>query len=213
MLKVGLTGGIASGKSTVASMLRDRGCPVLEMDPLGHELLRQGEAAYDEVVREFGREVLGADGSVDRGRLGAAVFADATKRERLNAILHPPILERVRGWFAELERPGGPEFAVAEAALIFESEYNKELDRTVVCWCPAEQQISRLEERGFSLEQAQARLAAQMPIDEKRKLADEVIDCSKSLQETERQVGALVEKLKQLATPGRNISRGSGVIP
>ena len=213
MLKVGLTGGIASGKSTVASMLRERGCLVLEMDPIGHELLRSGEAAYDAVLREFGRDVLGVDGAIDRGKLGEVVFADAAKRERLNAIQHPLILERVRQWFAKLDQPGGPEFAVTEAALILESGYNKELDRIVVCWCRAEQQISRLEDRGFSREQAQARLTAQMPIDEKRKLADDVIDCSKSLQETDRQVGRLVEKLKQLATPGRNISGGSRVIP
>lgn len=211
MLKVGLTGGIASGKSTVASMLRERGCPVLDMDPIGHELLERGQAPYDQALREFGRQILGPDGAIDRGKLGAVVFADAGKRQRLNQILHPPILERVRKWFAELERQGH-EFGVAEAALIFESGYNKKLDRMVVCWCRAEQQISRLIERGLSREQAEARLAAQMPIDEKRKLADDLIDCSKSLQETDRQVGALVAKLNQLAA-GRNISRGNRVIP
>jgi len=212
MLKVGLTGGIASGKSTVASMLRDRGWKVLEMDPIGHKLLEPGQRAYDKVAREFGRKILGAGGTIDRGKLGAVVFADAAKRERLNAILHPPILEVVRKWFAELDRPGGPEFAVAEAALIFESGYNKELDRNVVCWCRAEQQIARLEQRGFTREQAQAQLAAQMPIDEKRRLADEVIDCSRSLQETDRQIGSLIEKLKQLASVGRNISGTNRVV-
>jgi dephospho-CoA kinase len=212
MLKVGLTGGIASGKSTVAAMLRERGCPVLEMDPIGHELLGRGQVPYDQAVREFGREILGPDGAIDRGKLGAVVFADADKRERLNAILHPPILERVGKWFADLERMGGRQFGVAEAALIFESGYNKQLDRMVVCWCRAEQQISRLLERGFSREQAQARIAAQMPMDEKRRLADEVIDCSKSLQETDRQVEAMVAKLNQVAAE-RNISRSNRVIP
>jgi dephospho-CoA kinase len=213
MLKVGLTGGIASGKSMVASMLRERGCMVLEMDPIGHQLIEPGGAAYAEVAREFGPEILDGDGTIDRGKLGAAVFRNAAKRGRLNAILHPPILEAVRKWFAELGRPGGPAFAVVEAALIFESGYNKELDRIIVCWCPADQQIARLEQRGLSREQAQARLAAQMPIDEKRRLADDVIDCSKSLQETERQVSTLVAKLQQLAAAGRNISGSGRVIP
>lgn len=208
MLKIGLTGGIASGKTTVAAMLRNRGCAVLEMDPIGHRLLEAGTAAYEEVVGEFGRDIL-SDGAIDRSKLAARVFSDTAKRNRLNAILHPPILEEVRKWFASLDRPGGPAFAVAEAALIFESGYSKELDSTVVCWCPAEQQLARLEQRGLSHEEAQARLAAQMPIDEKRKLADEGIDCSKSLEETERQVEALVEKLGKLRRTGTENAKGN----
>jgi dephospho-CoA kinase len=179
---------------------------VLEMDSIGHEFLEQGQPAYDEVVREFGCEVLAAGGAVDRTKLGAMVFTDAAKRERLNAILHPRILDVVRKWFAALDRPGGPEFAAVEAALILEAGYDKELDRTVVCWCRPEQQLARLEGRGLSRIQAQARVATQMPIDEKRKLADLVIDCSKSLEETDRQVGELAQKLKRLASAGRNIS-------
>jgi dephospho-CoA kinase len=201
MLKVGLTGGIASGKSTVSAMLRGRGCNVLEMDPIGHELLKAGEDAYGEVLREFGREIVGSDGTVDRSRLGAVVFASAQKRERLNAILHPRILERVRDWFAAQEKKGA-HFAVVEAALIYEAGYDKELDRMVVCWCRPEQQLARLERRGFTREQAQARIDAQMPIDEKRKQAHEVIDCSRSLEQTMLQAGALVEKLQRLAERG-----------
>lgn len=201
MLKIGLTGGISSGKSTVASMLRGCDCDVLEMDPIGHEFLEPGQAAYNEAVREFGPGVLGASGgAIDRRKLGAIVFADPAKRSKLNAILHPRILEVVRQWFAALDRAEGPPFAVVEAALILEAGYNRELDRIVVCWCRAEQQLSRLERRGLSREQARARIAAQMPIDEKRKLADDVIDCSGSLQETQQQVEALVAKLRQLAT-------------
>ncbi|HUJ31076.1 MAG TPA: dephospho-CoA kinase [Candidatus Acidoferrum sp.] len=204
MLKIGLTGGIATGKTTVAAMLRDRDCMVLEMDPIGHELLEPEQAAYDEVIGEFGLGILGPGAVVDRGKLGAIVFADPAKRKKLNAILHPRILDVVRKWFAALDRPGGPEFAFVEAALILEFGYQKELDRVVVCWCRPEQQLARLEARELSGEQAQARIAAQMPIDEKRRLANDVIDCSKSMTETERQVEALVEKLKQLAAAGRN---------
>jgi dephospho-CoA kinase len=206
MLRVGLTGGIASGKSTVAAMLRDLDCMVLELDTLGHELLEPGQAAYDEVVAEFGKDILEAGGKVDRAKLGAIVFADAAKRARLNRILHPRILDVVQKWFAALDRPGGPEFAVVEAALIIEAGYNKSLDRVIVCWSRPVQQLARLKDRDFSLEQAQQRIAAQMPVDEKRALADDVIDCSGSLDETKRQVENLVSKLKQLAASGRNIS-------
>lgn len=197
MLRVGLTGGIACGKSTVASMLRDHDYPVLAADPLGHELLEPGQAAYDEVVREFGKEILGEFGNVDRGKLGTIVFADPAKRARLNWILHPKILEVIRHWFEALDRPGGPEFAVLEAALIYEAGANKDLDRVIVCWCESKQQLERLLSRGLSQEQAERRIAAQMPVNEKRRLADEVIDCSGSLEDTERQVAQVIEKLKQ----------------
>jgi len=206
MLRVGLTGGIACGKSTVASMLRDLDCPVLAADPLGHELLEPGQSAYDEVVREFGNGIVTAGDKVDRAKLGAIIFADPAKRARLNQILHPRILDVVLKWFAALDRPGGPELAVVEAALIIEAGFNDYLDKIIVCWCSPSQQIERLRERGLSLEHAQQRIAAQMPMEEKRALADEVIDCSGALEVTEQQVKQVVTKLKQLAVSGRNIS-------
>lgn len=200
MLRIGLTGGIASGKSVVASMLRDRDYPVLDADALSHELLEPGQPAYDEVVREFGEEILLPGGAVDRKKLGAIVFFDPQRRARLEQIIHPRIREIAANWFAALDRPGGPDFAFLEAALILEAGSQKNLDRVVVCWCRPEQQIERLQERGLSLADAQSRLAAQMPIDEKRRLADDVIDCSHSIEETERQVAQLIEKLKQTAS-------------
>ncbi len=136
---------------------------------------------------------------MDRGKLGAIVFGDATKRQRLNQILHPRILDVVRNWFAALDRPGGPDLAFAEAALIVESGFHKDLDRLVVCWCTPEQQIERLQERGLPPEQAQQRIASQMPMDEKRRYADIVIDCSGTLAATETQVGKALEKLTQWA--------------
>jgi dephospho-CoA kinase len=196
MLKLGLTGGIGTGKTTVASMLRDRDVPVLDADPLGHELLEPGQAAYDEIVAVFDEDILDANGKVNRAKLGAVIFADAQKRERLNQILHPRILEIVQKWFAALDGPDGPPFAVVEAALIFEARYNRNLDKIIVCWCRPEQQLERLTLRGLSVEEAQRRIAAQMPLDEKRKLADEEIDCSGSIEETQRQVDRVIEKLK-----------------
>jgi dephospho-CoA kinase len=207
MLRVGLTGGIASGKSTVAAMLRELDCPVLDADTLGHELLEQGQETYHEVVREFGREILDGYGNVDRGKLGHIIFADAAKRVRLNQILHPRILDVVRKWFAAQGHPGGPELAVVEAALIIEAGYNKELDQVVVCWCPPEQQLQRLVERGLTAEQAKLRIAAQMPMEQKRRLGDETIDCSGLLEETERQVMEVVKRLARPASPASgNIS-------
>ena len=196
MLRVGLTGGIATGKTTVASMLRDLDVPVLNADTLGHELLEPGQAAYDEIIAGFDEDILDANGKVNRAKLGGVIFADAQKRARLNQILHPRILEIVQKWFAALDEPDGPEFAVVEAALIFEARYNQRLDKIIVCWCLPEQQMERLTLRGLSVEEAQQRIAAQMPLSDKRKLADESIDCSGSIEETQRQVNQVAEKLK-----------------
>lgn len=205
MLKVGLTGGIASGKSTVAYMLRNLDCQVLVADTLGHELLEPGQSAYDEVVREFGDGILGPGDKVDRAKLGAIVFSDAAKREKLNQILHPRILQVVRQWFDSLERAGGNDLAIVEAALIVEAGFHKELDKLIVCWCKPEQQLARLTQRGMPEEQAKLRIASQMPADQKRALADEVIDCSGSIEETEKQVAMVFAKL-HLAASGRATS-------
>jgi dephospho-CoA kinase len=206
MLKIGLTGGIASGKSTVASMLRDLDCPVLAADALGHELLEPGQAAYAEVVHAFGIDILDSYGNVDRTALGEIVFTDAEKRERLNQILHPRIQEIIQKWFVALDQDGGPELAVVEAALILEAGYEKDLDKVIVCWCRRAQQVERLLERGLTEEQALQRIAAQMPMEEKRTKADETIDCSGAMEETERETGAVIRRILDAAAAKRNIS-------
>jgi dephospho-CoA kinase len=205
MLRVGLTGGIAAGKTTVASMLRERDVPVLDADPLGHALLEPGQATYGEVVAAFGKDILDSYGNVNRAKLGALIFGDAEKRARLNQILHPRILGVVQKWFAALDEPDGPEFAVVEAALLVEANYTEKLDKLIVCWCRPEQQMERLLQRGLSEPEAQQRVAAQMPLDEKRKKAQVVIDCSGSFEETERQVNQAVEQLRSAAS-ARNIT-------
>ena len=206
MLRIGLTGGIASGKSTVAAMLRERDYPVLDADALGHELLEPGQDAYNEVVREFGEGVLAPGDAVDRAKLGAVVFADARKRERLNQILHPRIQQIVANWFSMLSRPGGPDLAFEDAALILEAGAKRNFDRVIVCWCRPEQQVERLVERGLTPEDAQRRIASQMPMDEKRRLADDVIDCSGSIEDTEQQIDSLLVKLMRIATAPRSVS-------
>jgi len=199
MLRVGLTGGIASGKSTVASMLRDLDCPVLDADSIARELLEPGQDAYKEVVREFGEGILLKGGAVDRPKLGAIVFADAQKRARLNQILHPRIQKVVADWFTALDRPGGPDMAFEDAALILEAGVKNSFDCVVVCWCRPEQQVERLLQRGMSEADARQRIAAQMPMEKKRRLADVQIDCSGPMEETKGQVHAVVDRLKQKA--------------
>ncbi len=198
MLTVGLTGGIASGKSTVAKMLHERGCAIMEADSLAHEYLKPENPVSQEVIREFGREILDASGKIDRAKLGELVFGHAEKIERLNAIIHPHVLKEIAQRLNDLARTGGTSIAVVVAALHIETGYYKTFDRLAVAWCRAEQQLERLVHRGLTREQAERRIASQMPIDEKRRLADDVIDCSGTLEETRRQVDAVVARWQEL---------------
>jgi len=200
MLRLGLTGGIASGKTAVAAMLREMGFAVLDADSLAHKLTEPGQAAYDEVVREFGESILDADARVDRAKLAAIVFADPAKLARLNAIVHPRVETAVHQQFAEWSRNGARDAAFVEAALLVEAGYHKNLDGLVVTWCRPEQQLERLRARGFTDEDARRRIAAQLPIDEKLRFATEKIDCSGSLEDTRTQVAALAAKLRRPST-------------
>jgi dephospho-CoA kinase len=201
MRKLGLTGGIASGKSTIAVMLRELGFPVLDADSLAHELIEPGQPAYQEVVREFGPSILEASGRVDRTKLGPIVFADRAKLDHLNAIIHPRVAESIAHQFQEWERAGTHDAAFAEAALIIEAGLHPRLDGLVVAWCRPEQQLERLLARGLSEAESRRRMAAQLPIEEKLRYATEKIDCSGSLEETRRQVEALAAKLRRPRLP------------
>ncbi len=197
MLRLGLTGGIASGKSAVAAILCELGFQVLDADRLGHKLIEPGQPAYEEVIREFGATTRDAAGRVDRAKLAAVVFADRGKLDRLNAIVHPRVREAMRRQFAEWEKDGARDAVFVEAALLVEANYQKELDGLVVTWCEPEQQIERLRARGMSEEEARQRIAAQMPIVEKLRYATEKIDCSGTIEETRAQVAALAAKLRR----------------
>ncbi len=197
MLRLGLTGGIASGKSAVAAMLRELGFAVLDADSLAHRLIEPGQPAYDEVLHEFGPEVVAPDGHVDRAKLSAIVFADRARLDHLNAIVHPRVAEVVVRQFEEWQRNGTRDAAFVEAALLIESGIHKKLDGLVVAWCAPEQQLERLVARGLSEAEALRRIAAQLPVEEKLRLATEKIDCSGSLEETHRQVEALATKLRR----------------
>ena len=199
MKRLGITGGIASGKSAVAAILRELGFNVIDADALGHSVIEPGTRAFKEVVREFGAGVVGTDGRIDRGKLGALVFADRGKLARLNGIVHPRVEEEMVRKFGEWERDGARDAAFVEAALLVEAGYQRNLDGLVVAWCRPEQQMERLVARGLSEEEARRRIAAQMPAEEKLKYATEKIDCSGSMEETRRQVEELAAKLRREA--------------
>ena len=207
MLRVGLTGGIACGKSTVAAMMRELGCHVLNADQMAHRLIEPGQPAYDPVVREFGRDILDAQGRVARAKLAEIAFSDPARLARLNAIIHPGVLAELDLELDRLTRTDPRGVAVVEAALLIESGYHQRLDRLIVIWCTPEQQLARLTDpvsgRGLTPEQAQRRIAAQLSLAEMRKAADDEINCSSGMDLTRRQVTALVERLKHLAAASK----------
>ena len=200
-LLVGLTGGIATGKSTVTAMFAHLGAKVVDADLLAREVVMPGQPAHAQIVKEFGPDVLEADGSVDRKRLGAIVFADAQKRKRLEEITHPAIRVRQQRILSVYEEEAFDGIVIWDAALLVESGGAKGMDRVVVVTADPAAELRRLVERdGFSDEEARRRMASQMPLAEKVKVADFVIDNSGSRAETERRVRevyrALLDELK-----------------
>lgn len=200
MLRVGLTGGIGCGKSTVAIMLRELGCTVIDADAVANKLLERGQGVYADVVHAFGRGILDLEGHIRREILAEVVFTEPDKLARLNRIVHPRVIEIIERQLAEYEKAGGPAVAVVEAALLIEAGYYEKFDRLIVVWCRPEQQRVRLLTRGMSPEQIEKRIAAQIPVEEKRRLATDEIDNSGALEETRKQVERLAAKLKRFAT-------------
>jgi len=200
MLKVGLTGGLACGKSFVGHALADCGCLVIQADDLGHQVLAPGGEAFDGVVAEFGADVM-AGGRIDRQRLAARVFADPLALARLNALVHPPVIAREEKLMAEFAERHPKGIAVVEGAILIETGSYKRFDRLIVVACPVEQQIARAMHRdGLAEAEVRARLSRQMPLEEKRKLAGFVIDTSGSKQDTLRQACAVYEELRRIET-------------
>lgn len=196
MKKLGLTGGIASGKSWVANQLRELGFHILDADLLGHQLIEPGQAAHDDVVREFGSGILRDGNFIDRKKLGAIVFADPKKLARLNSILHPRIEEAMNVQFEQWRAQGITDPVFVEAALLVEAGMHKRLDGLVVVYCTVKNQIERLLARGMSEGEARRRIALQLPTEEKLKFATYKIDTSYTMQYTQEQISALAEKLQ-----------------
>ncbi|KAM9424130.1 dephospho-CoA kinase domain-containing protein [Pholidichthys leucotaenia] len=197
MFLVGLTGGIASGKSTVSSMLRELGCPIIDADIVARKVVEPNTSAYSRIVYHFGSEILLEDGKIDRQKLGEIIFASEEKRKLLNSITHPEIhkamLKDILFYFLK-----GYHYVVLDVPLLFETRrLTRFLNHTVVVYCDPATQLSRLMQRnGLTQEQAEQRVAAQMPLNEKRGLANHVIENSGSREDTHRQVLRLHTKLE-----------------
>jgi len=197
MLKVGLTGGLASGKSFVGACLQELGAHVIQADRLGHEALEVDGEAYPLVVEKSGDEILLAGGEIDRKALGAIVFPAPEKLEALNAIIHPIVWRRQQEFFSEVEEKDPHAVAVVEAAILIETGAYKRYQRLVVAACPPEVQVARFRAReGATEEQARARMDRQMPLEEKLPFADYVIDTSGSKDETRGRAAEVYAKLR-----------------
>lgn len=188
MVVIGLTGGIASGKSTVSQYLRELGAPVIDADAIVHELQQPGTPVTAAIAREFGPGVIRPDGSLDRAALGAIIFADAARRKALEAIVHPAVRERM---WSEVERyrAEGRPAVILDVPLLIESKIHRTVDRVWVVYIDRELQIERLIDRdGLTPEQAGQRISAQMSLDEKRQYADLIIDNRGTREQTRSQV-------------------------
>jgi dephospho-CoA kinase len=199
MLKVGLTGGLACGKTFVGQALADFGCLLIQADELGHQVLEPGGEAYDQVVREFGPEILGPDGRIDRRRLAGLVFGSPARLEQLNSLVHPPVVRReeeLANEFAAREPHG---IVVVEAAILIETGSYHRFQRMILVTCTEEQQRERaLRREGAEEAGVVARLSHQMPLAEKRKFADFVIDTSGTKEDTLRQTEAVYQALRRI---------------
>ena len=209
MLKVGLTGGIASGKSAVGEMLAGAGAHVIQADTIAHELMQPGQPVYKEVLARFGASILHADGTVNRARLAEAAFGNSaagipSRIEELNQIVHPAVVKKQDEWMEEMGRKEPGAVTVVEAALILEARAADRFDRLIVVTCRPEQRVRRWAQRmKIDEERAQhevaRRMAAQLPEEKKIEAADYVIDNSGSLDETQRQVSELFVRLRDEA--------------
>ena len=199
MLKVGLTGGLACGKTFVGQALADLGCHLIEADQLGHEVLLPGGEAYADVVREFGQRIHNADGTIDRKRLAAEVFGQPERLASLNQLVHPHVFERERKLIDHYAKTDPCGIVVVEAAILIETGNYKNFDCLILVECDEEQQIERAMKRDHTdREEVQSRLRRQMPLAEKRKFAQYVIDTSGTKEDTVRRVREVYGALRRI---------------
>ncbi len=198
-MRVVLTGGIATGKSHVLDRFAVNGVPTSDADRWAHDAIAPGGPAWQDLRDRFGPDVFDPRGRVDRRRLGAIVFADDSARADLNAIVHPRVRSAVAGWFADLDRRPGHRFGIVAIPLFFESSRAESFDRIIVTACEHPAQVTRVTARGFSREEAERRIAAQLPTPEKTRRADDVIGTDGTLADTDRQVDAIYRKLVALS--------------
>jgi dephospho-CoA kinase len=205
LLRVALTGGLATGKSYCLDAFARLGVPVIDADSLARAAVAPGADGLTRVAERFGPGVISADGSLDREALGRIVFSDAAARRDLEAIVHPVVFAGIEQWFTGLEqdrasgRNAAPGVAIAEVPLLYETGHASDFDRVIVAACDPEEQKRRAIARGgLSEAEAERRMAAQIPIAEKRRRADYVVDTGGTLADTDRQVGQVLEQLRAL---------------
>ena len=200
MISVGLTGGIGCGKSTVAGMFASLGAVTVNSDDIGRTLMQPGGVVYDRIVSGFGSEVVDSNGQLDRAKLADIVFHNLEKLKHLNAIVHAPVLREIDRQM-QLTRWKDPNAVIlVESAVLFEAGQNRRFDKMVVVWCRPDQQVERYVAKSrISVEDIQRRMAAQMPGEEKKRLADYVIDTSGSIEDSERQSKETFSQLQALA--------------
>jgi dephospho-CoA kinase len=197
MLKVGLTGSIAVGKSYVCSIFRELGCHVLDADHTARQVVEPGTVGLEQIVNAFGTGVLQPDGRLDRQKVGSIVFADRAKRNLLNSIVHPLVVQRQDEWIEGLTATDASGIAIVDAALMVESGGYKRFDQLIVVWCSPELQLQRLMRRdNIDEAQAEMRIAAQMSQDEKKKYADHLINTSDGFASTRTQVMDVFRNLR-----------------
>jgi len=200
MLKVGLTGSIAVGKSFVCSVFRELGCDVLDADQTARDVVLPGTIGLKKIIKHFGDDILRENGELDRAKLGDIIFADREKREMLNSIVHPLVFEAQDRWLHDREAENPDGIAIVDAALMIESGGYKRFTKLIVVWCEPAIQLKRLMARDAINEaEARRRIDAQMPQDEKKKYADFLIDTSNGYEDTHRQAAEIFERLSVLA--------------
>ena len=198
MLIVALTGGIATGKSVVAKILQELGCCIHPADRVAHELMEPEQPAWKKIVAHFGTKILNADKTINRTKLGAIVFRDEKERLYLNRLIHPLVLEEKKEVIAKLQKEGRYKIFISEAALTLEAGFVRFFDKIIVVFCRPGIQVQRLMERDrISREEALRKIKAQMPMKEKLKFADYIIDTSGSFPETVEQTERVFRQLRQ----------------
>lgn len=202
MLRIGLTGGLASGKSFVGRALKEMGCFLIEADELGHRVMAKGAESYDAILTQFGAEILNEAGEIDRRKLGAEVFGNPELLAKLNAIVHPAVRARGRQLEESFKERDPDGICVYEAAILIETESFRDFDRLIVASCTEEQQMERAVLRDhFTREEVLNRLRRQMPLEEKVKYADYVIDTSGTKEHTLDQTRTVYASLRRLQQP------------
>lgn len=200
MLQIGLTGGLASGKSFVGHALAELGCHLIDADELGHQVLMPGAEAYDAVVNEFGEQILDDDRYIVRRKLSALVWNNPERLAKLNSLVHPPVIAREQQMISEFDKRDPAAIVVVESAILVETGSYRRFDRLIVVVCTVEQQVERAMKRGaYSKEEVLARLSRQLPLEEKVRVADYVIDTSGAKENTVEQVKTVYESLRSLS--------------